>query len=53
MVAGYDDSESLGIKMEYIREHGLRGVMYWDFNGDTEDLTLSKAIYYGLYPEQQ
>jgi chitinase len=53
MVAGYDDPESLGIKMEYIREHGLRGVMYWDFNGDTEDLTLSKVIYYGLYPERQ
>jgi chitinase len=51
MVAGYDDVRSLTIKTDYIRTRRLRGVMYWDFDGDDEKLTLSKTIYHGLYPE--
>jgi chitinase len=51
MVAGYDDPRSLLIKTEYIRTRGLRGIMYWDFEGDDAGLTLSKTIFYALYPE--
>jgi chitinase len=51
MVAGYDDVRSLTIKTDYIRTRGLRGIMYWDFDGDDARLTLSKTIFYGLYPE--
>jgi chitinase len=53
MVAGYDDVRSLEIKTRYIAERGLRGIMYWDFAGDDDRLTLSKTIYYGLYPEKR
>ncbi len=30
----YDDPESLGLKSAYIREHGLGGVMFWEYYGD-------------------
>jgi GH18 family chitinase len=53
MVAGYDDPRSLTIKTDYIRTRGLRGIMYWDFDGDDDTLTLSKTIFYGLYPERR
>ncbi len=53
MVVGYDDAESLAIKTKYIRDNRLRGIMYWEFGGDTEEMELSKVIYYGLYPEKK
>ncbi len=53
MVAGYDDERSLTIKTDYIRARGLRGIMYWAFDGDDDALTLSRTIYYGLYPERR
>ncbi len=52
-VAVYDDARSLAIKTEYIKERGMRGIMYWAFDDDTDDLELSKTIYYGLYPEKR
>ncbi len=53
MRGGYDDVRSLTIKTDYIKERGLRGIMYWELNGDTDDLLLSRTIYYGLYPEDK
>ncbi len=53
MVAGYDDEQSLTIKTEYIKTRGMRGVMYWAFDGDDDALTLSRTIFYGLYPEKR
>jgi GH18 family chitinase len=36
---GYDDPESLRAKARYIREHGLAGAMFWEYNADrTGDL---------------
>lgn len=34
LVLGYDNPESLALKCAYIRESGLLGVMYWDYDGD-------------------
>jgi chitinase len=31
----YDDPESLRIKARYVRERGLGGVMFWEYNADT------------------
>jgi chitinase len=31
---GYDDPESLRAKARYIREHGLAGAMFWEYNAD-------------------
>jgi chitinase len=52
MVANYEDPVSVRFKTDYINEHGLRGIMYWDFSSDTEDLIMSRAIFFGLYPDK-
>lgn len=31
----YDDSESMALKCKYAREHGLAGVMFWEYASDT------------------
>lgn len=52
MVCGYDDPQSLAEKCRYIRKHGLRGAMFWDYDGDTEDGILRKTLYTELYKDQ-
>jgi chitinase len=34
LFVGYDDPESLRAKARYIREHGLAGAMFWEYNAD-------------------
>ncbi len=41
----YDDPESVGEKVRYVREHGLGGVMIWELGGD--DGSLMRAISVG------
>jgi chitinase len=53
MVAGFDNPLSLKLKTDYIRTRGLRGIMYWEFDGDDAELSLSKTIFYGLYPDKK
>lgn len=43
-VLGYDDARSLNIKCDYILEHDLHGVMYWDYSGDDEAGTLRNTL---------
>jgi chitinase len=38
----YDDPESVGEKVRYVREHGLGGVVIWELGGD--DGSLMRAI---------
>ena len=40
----YDDPQSIGVKTDYIRRHGLGGAMVWDLTGDTADGELMRAI---------
>ena len=47
----YDDSQSVRLKAEYVREHGLGGVMFWELGGD--DGTLLGAIHRGLRPGRE
>ena len=42
----YDDAESVGEKVAYVRAHGLGGVMAWEIGGD--DGTLLRTMYQGL-----
>jgi chitinase len=30
----YDDPESMRVKARYVREHGLGGVMFWEYGDD-------------------
>lgn len=32
----YDDEESIKIKLDYAKQQGLGGVMFWEFSGDKE-----------------
>jgi len=43
-VISYDDPQSLKIKMNYILEKELGGVMMWELDGDTEDWILVNTM---------
>jgi chitinase len=43
----YDDEESLKEKCKYIKEHMLRGAMFWEYQSDYQ-LRLVQALYDGL-----
>jgi chitinase len=34
MMISYDDPESLGLKMKFLKQKGLTGVMFWEYHGD-------------------
>jgi chitinase len=39
----YDDAESIAAKADYVKEHGLEGIMAWELGGD--DGTLVNTVY--------
>ncbi len=43
----YDDLESIGIKVDYVKQYGLGGMMYWEVTADRNE-TLINAIADGL-----
>jgi len=45
MWAGYDNPKSIGIKGKWIREKGMKGLMFWDYDADDSALTLTKATW--------
>jgi chitinase len=46
----FDDPHSLSVKMDYVKQKGLGGVMLWELSGDDKNGSLLKAIYRGLRP---
>ncbi len=48
VVCTYDDPRSIAIKCDYIAEKGMKGAMYWDYDGDTDDHTLARAVWEGV-----
>lgn len=44
LVLGFDNPKSLKIKCDYIKENGLLGAMYWDYNGDNESGDLQNVL---------
>ncbi len=44
----YDDATSMMEKTSFVRNKSLRGVMYWEASGDTNDGVLIRAIASGL-----
>jgi len=40
----FDNPRSLKAKVAYVKSTGLAGIMFWEYNGDTKDSTLLKAI---------
>ncbi len=48
LVLGYDNPRSLKIKCQYIKDKGLLGGMYWDYDGDNAAGDLRRTVYEGL-----
>ena len=44
----FDDPAMMSAKAEYVREHKLGGIMFWELSGDTPDGELIHAITDGL-----
>lgn len=43
-VFGYDNPRSIELKCSYILDNNLKGAMFWDFNGDDSEKSLTSAI---------
>ncbi len=41
----YDDPQTIGVKLDYMAQHALGGVMIWSLDGDTADGELITAIH--------
>jgi len=44
----YDTPSTIGTKMNYVRQQGLGGAFFWEFNGDTSNGELVTAMRNGL-----
>jgi len=42
---GYDNEKSIGLKGDWIRSKGMKGLMYWDYDGDDTAGTLRSAVW--------
>lgn len=48
IVCAYDSPKSIGIKCQYIKSNKLKGIMYWQYDGDDKQGSLRKAAFKGL-----
>lgn len=42
---GYDNAKSIEIKGDWLLSLGMKGMMYWDYDGDDQKSTLRKAVW--------
>lgn len=47
-VCSFENAKSISEKAKFIKEKGLLGAMYWDYAGDDNAATLSKAVASGI-----
>ena len=40
----YDDPQSIAIKAEYVRKHGLGGVMFWELSQDSGGVLVDAIV---------
>ena len=43
VVLGFENARSITCKRDYIKEKGLKGIMYWEYRYDDSDNTLRRA----------
>jgi GH18 family chitinase/predicted carbohydrate-binding protein with CBM5 and CBM33 domain len=50
----FDDTEMMKRKVDYIKDLGLGGAMFWELSGDTKDpeTSLLEVLYQGFRPQQ-
>lgn len=51
LVVTYENPRSLAAKCAYVKQKGLLGMMYWEYNTDDEEGSLRKAVYEGMRGE--
>jgi len=44
----FDDPQSVTLKAQYIKQHGMGGVMFWEISADDDEGTLTSTIYHEL-----
>jgi len=47
-VLSYETPRSIAIKCEWLKQKGMLGAMYWEYNCDDDEGTLRKAVYNGV-----
>lgn len=52
MYASYEDVESIGYRVDFVKEKGMLGAFAWEYREDAKDGTLRKALYQAFYPEE-
>lgn len=50
-VCTFETARSIALKCLFLKEKGMLGAMYWDYNGDDAEGTLRKAVYHGVMSE--
>ena len=50
VMISYDDTESIGAKIDYIIDQELGGIMFWELSGDTRSHELTSLMADGLRP---
>ena len=50
-VCGYDNPRSIGIKGDWARQKGLRGLMFWEYDQDDDKGTLRRAVWNAVMTE--
>lgn len=48
LVCSYENPASIASKCAFVKQRGLLGIMYWEYNSDGEKGTLRKAVYDGM-----
>lgn len=52
LVISYDNPRSMALKCDYVRDNGLKGIMYWDYSGDNDDNELRSTIVDRMFPSR-
>lgn len=45
MYCGYDNARSISAKGNWVKHYGMKGMMFWDYDGDDTNGTLRKALW--------
>lgn len=51
VVCTFDDAQSIREKCFFIKQQGMLGIMYWQYDGDDSSGTLRNAVYQGVMRE--
>ena len=50
MYSSYEDEESLGWRIQFVKEKGMLGAFAWEYREDAKDGALRKFVYNAFYP---